>query len=215
MKRIRSRNILCLFFDFVVSGWQAMWAFYALSKVPYPLVTFFGGARVDADAPYALQATRLAHMLAQREISVITGGGPGIMQAASRGAKGRTLGIGVTGVDTEFKNPGFPLVKVSEFYVRKRLLIYYSVGFVFFPGGVGTLNEMFELFNCFKHGCIDTIPVVLVGKSYWEPLMVMLCEHGIKEGFIAPDRLQPFTVTDDIQEAFAVIYQGSRALIER
>jgi len=216
------RECFNLFIHSVRVGWQLMCSFLSLSKLHMPVVTIFGGAKEDKKGKYAKDAYAIARKFVEHEISVLTGGGPGIMEAANCGAisikreckHGRsfTKGIGVTGVDTWFiSSCYYPTISVSYFFMRKWLLIRYSVGFVIFPGGVGTMDELFDLLNLLKHHKIPPFPVVLIGKEYWKPLMTWFTESAFKNGFIEDKRLlQLFTITDDIDEAFSLVYETSK-----
>lgn len=208
-------NGLRMFFSSCRAGISFMRGLYALSKLQKPIISIFGGKSVKKDSVHAQQANRLARMLAERNISVLTGGGPGIMEAANCGArtvtdergdkKVRTLGIGVRGVDLQFKNICADVFQAPNFYVRKWLLIRYSSGYLIFPGGFGTVDELFELLNLMKLEKLPVRPVILIGSEYWEPLVHWIIEHGVKTGLI-PERCQDFiTITDDIDEAFHIL----------
>ena len=212
MKKYGYRQRIGLFWDFIISGWQAMRGLYVLSKLPYPMVTIFGGTHAPLDENHAKQAAQLAALCARNNISVITGGGPGIMQAANCAAKGKTLGIGLYGVDDDFNNPCTQVIKVNHFYVRRWLLIQYSLGFVIFPGGIGTMNELFDLLNDRKHNKVLAMPIVLVDVAYWSPLIMWFKESALKQGYVDPDYLKLFVVTDDVQEAFNIMQKGWQEL---
>lgn len=206
-----------LFWDFVVSGWQVMRGVMALSRFKEPIVTIFGGTCAQKDNEYVQKSSQLARMLAENKFAVISGGGPGIMLAAMCGAssvQGKTLGIGVYGVDEEFQNPCAPLIKVDHFFVRKWLLMRYSVGFVIFPGGVGTADELFGLLNEMRVKFMRRVPIILVGKSYWQPLLHWLSDHALKQGFVAHEDLHLLTVTDDLQHAVRLIQEHVEKLKE-
>lgn len=200
-----------LFFDAVRSGIEQIHGAYAITKLQQPIVTIFGGMRAKLNDPFAQQAYQMARLLVEHKITVLTGGGPGIMEAANCGAasvaqdKGLkatdTLGIAVLGVDEDFDNPCSELYKVRHFFVRKNLLIRYSIGFIVFPGGIGTMDELFEVLNLLKHHRIPPLPVVLIGKEYWSPLLAWFNDSALEGGFIKPEYLEFFTVTDDLNVA--------------
>lgn len=194
----------------VKAGFQLIFGVYRLSRLSQPMVSVFGGKAAYEDGKYAALAHDFAAMCAKNNISVITGGGPGIMEAANCGAyetansKKSTIGIGVRGVDVDFVNKCAPLILVDYFFTRKWLLTRYSCGFVLFPGGIGTMNELFEVLDLIKHGKIKHVPVVLVGISYWKDLIAWY-EHAFEYEFIPLPSGNTFIVTDDITEAMRVI----------
>ncbi len=190
---------------------------YLLSRLPQPIITIFGGARAGQDNEWSKQAYQLSYMFAQHGISVITGGGPGIMEAANCGAErvqkkqthyGKTLGIGLRDVDVNFDNPCASVLRISNFFLRKWVLIRYSVAFIVFPGGIGTADEIFEVFNLLKHEKIKHCPFIFVGSSYWQPLIDWYTNSGLKEDFIAPEFANLFTVSDNLDEVFRIVYEA-------
>lgn len=198
---------------------QFMRGIYLLSRLPQPIVAIFGGSRAGQDNEWSKQAYQLAYMFAQHGISVITGGGPGIMEAANCGAEraqekethyGKTLGIGLRDIDVNFDNPCASVLRVSNFFLRKWFLIRYSIAFVVFPGGIGTADEIFEVFNLLKHGKIKPCPFIFVGSSYWQPLINWYTNSGLKEDFIAPELASLFVVNDNIDEVFRIVYEVSK-----
>ncbi len=205
------RHGLYLFFSAIKLGFQMMRGACKLSKVRMPIVTIFGGREASGDSPYYKQAYDLSKRYAQDHISVISGGGPGIMEAANCGAKDgkpigekklNTLGIAVRGVDDQFKNRCSPLIWVNYFFIRKWLMIRYSLGIVVFPGGIGTADELFEVLNFKKHKRIPPIPLILIGTNYWQPLVMWMKEKAVKEGYAPSSYLDFFMVTDSLDEAF-------------
>lgn len=203
-------NGLWLLWDSIRSGMQYIYAEYKLSMVKQPIVTIFGGTCAKADDFYTKQAYEMGKLLVQHDFSVLAGGGPGIMQAANCGAASviskknkevRTFGIGVLGIDDHFNNPCAQVLKARHFSVRKHLLIRYSIGFIIFPGGIGTLDELFEVLNLLKHHRIPPIPVILIGKEYWQPLLDWFINSALKHEFILPEHLTLFTITDNLNEA--------------
>lgn len=205
-----------LFYNGIKLGFQMMKGALVLAKVRMPMVTFFGGREIGADHPFAQQAFELAKRLAQQDVSVITGGGPGIMHAANCGAKAgnvaetsglNTLGVGVRGVDEQFKNECAQIFWVNNFFIRKWLLIRYSLGIVVFPGGFGTLDELFDVLNYMKSNRVPKLPLILIGKAYWEPMIAWFKQEGLKYGFVTDQQLQFFLITDSLDEAFDVIMQ--------
>lgn len=193
---------------------RGLWHVYDLPK---PIVTVFGGHHVSQEDEYARRAYQLASRLIEHSISVITGGGPGIMQAANCGVEyvkdrrggARTLGIGVSYLrgEEEGLNPCAFVVMVDQLYTRKLLLIDYSIGFVVFPGGVGTINELSELLTLMDVGHIKRVPIVLIGTAFWQPFVDWVKLAQVRH-LIHPEAIGFFTVTDDIDQAIEVLVRS-------
>lgn len=210
-------------FSFILESIRLLWSglsfvpgLWALSRLHQPLVTVFGGREVAQDNEHAKKAYDLGVLLVRNRFSVITGGGPGIMEAAHCGAasvceKGKvykwTLGIGIKGVDEAFVTPCTDIVFVRYFFIRKWLLTRYSAAYVIFPGGIGTADEFFETLDMVRHGKITNRPVIVIGVEYWKHLLLWYYDTAMKEGFITPERHVPFIVTDNIDEAFVHIQE--------
>jgi len=209
------KESLSIFFHSIKVGYQLTNSFFRLSRLPMPIVTVFGGAQADKTGKFTKQAHDLCQKLAKKGVSIITGGGPGIMVAANCGAaetrkkgeKAQTLGIAVSGIDEDFMNPCADTLFVNYFFMRKWLLIRYSVGFIIFPGGVGTMDELFDLLNMMKHHRVPPLPVVLIGVEYWQPLVKWFKESALKGGLIDERLTELFVVTDDIDEAYDLLYE--------
>jgi len=213
------RECFSLFIHSFRVSWQLMCSFLSLSKLHMPVVTVFGGSKEDKEGIYSKKAYAIAKKFVEHDVSILTGGGPGIMEAANCGAvsakrenensKKCTFGVAVAAIDTWFiSSCYYPTVRVSYFFMRKWLLIRYSVGFIVFPGGIGTMDELFDLLNLLKHNKIPSFPVVLIGKQYWQPLVDWFTGSAIKHGLITEKRLlELFVVTDDMDEAFNIIYE--------
>jgi uncharacterized protein (TIGR00730 family) len=168
-------------------------------------VTIFGSARTTAEDPYHDKAIETARLLAREGFPIITGGGPGIMEAANRGAQeGNGLSIGCN-IELPFEQHLNPYVERSinfrYFFVRKTMFVKYSTAFVVFPGGFGTLDELFESLTLIQTGKVKHFPVVLMGKAYWAGLVEWLRERVAGEGKIATKDLDLFHVTDDSADA--------------
>jgi uncharacterized protein (TIGR00730 family) len=168
-------------------------------------VTIFGSARTRADDPVYEQAIATAKLLAKEGFPVITGGGPGIMEAANRGAQeGNGLSIGCN-IELPFEQHINPYVARSinfrYFFVRKTMFVKYSTAFVVFPGGFGTLDEMFEALTLIQTGKVKHFPVVLMGTRYWGGLIDWLRDRVAAEGKIATQDMDLLHVTDDPAEA--------------
>lgn len=207
-------NGLTLAFHFFKATLQMVYAAWKISDLPQPLVSIFGGSRLKKDSPYVVQAHLIAKMLVDRNISVLTGGGPGIMEAASCGAahekkegQNRTMGIGVVGLRGE---EGFnPCVKdsgimIDYFFARKYLLISYSFGFIVFPGGYGTMDELSELLTLMQTGKIAEAPVILIGSKYWQHYLAWV-EVAREHGLLVRREVSLITVTDDLEYAVTIL----------
>lgn len=173
-----------------------------------PCVTVFGSARFDENHPYYSLARHLGNKLAKLGLTVMTGGGPGVMEAANRGAKeagGRSVGCNITLPVEQKHNPYLDcFVTFDYFFVRKVLLFKYSYAFVVLPGGVGTMDEFFEAITLIQTEKILSFPVVLIGKEYFEPLMEFL-RTMIEEGTINANDLELILLTDSVEEAMSHI----------
>lgn len=204
-----------LFFSSVWAGFVGCRALFHVGRLPRPIVTIFGGKLAPSDSPYVQRAYELARQLVQHKISVLTGGGPGIMEAANCGAyaatlkrgdaRRYTLGIGVYGVNGGFVSRCVFVVSMPYFYLRKQLLMKYSAAFVVFPGGIGTADELFELLNLMKLQKLPLHPVILIGTAYWKPLLTWMHESGIAQGFIPEECKKLVQVTDDLEKTLAII----------
>lgn len=175
-----------------------------------PSVSIFGSARTPPGHPMYEQARKLAAALCDVDLGVITGGGPGIMEAANRGASERggvSVGLGIELPMEQTLNEWVDIgINFRYFFVRKTMFIKYSQGYVVFPGGFGTLDELFEALTLNQTGKIKRFPVVLFGSEYWNPLVNWLRSAVVDEGMILPDDLARFIVTDDIDEAAAAFH---------
>jgi len=178
--------------------------FDALNEVG-PAVTVFGSARAKRQDPYYKAGEQIGRALANRGFAVITGGGPGIMEAVNKGchdAGGLSVGCNIELPHEQSLNRYVDLgVEFRYFFVRKNMFVKYARGFVIFPGGFGTLDELFESLTLAQTGKIEHFPIVLFGTPYWSGLLDWLKEHVLSSGAIAPDDLKLMTLTDDPEEA--------------
>ena len=171
-----------------------------------PCVTVFGSARYKEDHPYYQLARKMGAAIARMGFTVLTGGGPGIMEAANRGAKevgGRSVGCNILLPVEQKPNPYLDRwVTIHYFFVRKTLLIKYSYGFVIMPGGFGTMDEMFEALTLIQTHKIRNFPIVIMGVDYWKDLFDFL-QKMIVSGTISPEDLAHIKFTDSVEEAVA------------
>ena len=188
--------------------------FDALADVG-PAVSIFGSARVGRRNRYYGAARRLAAALVKEGFAIITGGGPGIMEAANRGAKeagGLSIGANIELPFEQGLNEYVDLgMEFRYFFVRKVMFVKYAEGFVIFPGGFGTLDELFEALTLIQTGKVEHFPVVLYGKDYWEGMMQWIREKPLYEEKVSPEDLDLVTITSDIDEACAAITKHHRS----
>ena len=169
-----------------------------------PCVTVFGSARFPEDSPYYAQAREIGGRLARMGFTVMTGGGPGIMEAANRGAReagGRSVGCNILLPHEQKLNPYLDVnVPFRHFFVRKVMLFKYSYAFVVMPGGFGTMDELFEALVLIQTGKIQGFPVVVLGKEYWKDLMELVDEMA-RVGTVSTEELHLLLLTDSVEEA--------------
>jgi uncharacterized protein (TIGR00730 family) len=181
--------------------------FDALNEVG-PAVTVFGSARATASDPYYAAGRKLGAALARRGFAVITGGGPGIMEAVNRGcqeAGGLSVGCNIELPNEQELNDYVDLgVEFRYFFVRKNMFVKYARGFVIFPGGLGTLDELFESLTLAQTGKIEHFPIVLFGTEYWSGLLDWMRKVVLGRHAISPEDMDLMTLTDDPEEAAAM-----------
>jgi uncharacterized protein (TIGR00730 family) len=179
-------------------------------------VTIFGSARIGPDDPHYDAAVETARLLAKAGFGVITGAGPGIMEAGNKGAQlggGRSIGCNIELPFEQGANPYVDtLVNFKYFFVRKTMFIKYSVAFIIFPGGFGTLDELFEALTLIQTGKIYRFPVILFGRYYWAGLLRWLQTRVLIEGKISEGDLDLVLVTDDPAEAVQAIVTAYKSL---
>jgi len=185
--------------------------FEKLSRIG-PCVSIFGSARTPPDHPFFKMAEEIAYKLTQFGYGIITGGGPGIMEAGNIGAmrgRGRSVGLNINLPFEQSANLFIDpdkLITFDHFYVRKTMFMKYAQGFIVLPGGFGTLDEMFEALTLIQTGKIGKFPIVLVGKSYWEGLVQWLKEVMLQQSnYICASDLELFTIVDNADSAVEII----------
>ena len=207
----------------LVGSWQ-------LTKAPKPAITIFGSSKTALEDEISQKAQQLAKKLVIGGFSIFTGGGPGIMEASNKGAyeaaeetnkeverrnhyPHKSVGIGVTRLNEGGINKYVhEYIEMDHFFTRKWFLIRYSSGFVVFPGGFGTLDELFEIITLMQTKKIPQLPIVLVGKYYWEYMIKFIDKSLLAENFIASgDEKAISCVTDDADEAYNHIFQHCKS----
>ena len=190
---------------------EFVWGFDHLADVSDG-VTIFGSARTVPSDPYYVKAVQTAMLLAQAGIPVLTGGGPGIMEAANRGAfEAGGLSIGCN-IELPFEQGSNAFLSRSLnfkfFFVRKTMFVKYATAFIVFPGGYGTLDELFEALTLIQTGKVKHFPVILFGSAYWAGLVEWLTRTVAEERKINPTDLLLFRVTDDPAEAARIVIEA-------
>jgi hypothetical protein len=179
-----------------------------------PAITVFGSARFGEGTDAYAQARELGRLLARERLAVITGGGPGVMEAANRGcqeAGGLSVGLNIELPHEQSPNAYLDLsIEFRYFFVRKTMFVKYADGFAIFPGGFGTLDELFESLTLVQTRRIEHFPIVLIGHDHWDGLLRWARATLVTSGAIAPEDLGLFHVTDDVAEAAAILAAYSR-----
>ena len=178
-----------------------------------PSIAVFGSARTKPSHKYYKKTVRVSKELAKRGFGIITGGGPGIMEAANKGASeanGSSTGVNIELPLEQGSNPYIDndkLLNFRYFFVRKVMFFKYAQGYVIMPGGFGTIDEFFEVLTLIQTGKTKKVPIVVIGTEYWKPLMKWLKEYMIKFKYIEDFDMDLFKITDDPKEAAEHIYQ--------
>jgi hypothetical protein len=196
----------------VLSIAQEFWAgFAAVDKIDRPAVSVFGSARLREGSPAYEGARELGRKFAAQGWAVITGGGPGVMEAANRGAKeGGGLSVGFN-IDLPHEQGSNPYLDISytfkHFYARKVCFVKPAEGFVIFQGGFGTLDELFEALTLIQTGKAQNFPVVLIGTDYWAEMLDWIRSEMLADGMISSEDLDLLHVTDDLDAAVRIVIE--------
>ena len=179
-----------------------------------PCVTVFGSARFKEDHPYYAMARDVAGRIGKLGLTIMTGGGPGIMEAANRGArdvKAPSVGCNILLPSEQSSNPYVDtVVTFHYFFIRKVMLVKYSHAFVVMPGGFGTLDELSEALTLIQTKKMRPFPLILMGKEFWSPLLAFFQEGMVSSGVIGGDDLNWLTVTDDPEEVARIVDEATR-----
>lgn len=185
--------------------------FETMGKIK-PSIAIFGSARTKPSNKYYKMSVRVAKELSKKGFGIITGGGPGIMEAANRGAheaNGSSTGVNIELPHEQNANKYIDsdkLLNFRYFFVRKVMFFKYAQGYVIMPGGFGTIDEFFEVLTLIQTGKTERVPIVVMGKEYWQPLMNWLKKYMLNFNFIEDFDMELFKVTDDPKEAAQIIF---------
>jgi len=190
----------------------------SVERTDPPAITVFGSARITEDTPEYASAREVGRLLAEAGFAVVTGGGPGVMEAANRGARdagGLSVGFNIELPHEQFSNAYLDIsLTFKHFYARKTMFVKAAEGFVIFPGGFGTLDELFESLTLIQTGKVLHFPVILFGSEYWRPLLDWIKGRLLVDGLISPEDLDLLELTDDPVRAVAMqleFYERRRA----
>jgi uncharacterized protein (TIGR00730 family) len=190
-------------------GNEFLQGFLAVERIGKPAISVFGSARVNEDDPVYADAREVGRRIAEAGFAVVTGGGPGVMEAANRGAReggGVSVGFNIELPHEQHENPYLDIsLTFDHFYARKTMFVKAAEGFVIFPGGFGTLDELFEALTLIQVGKVLHFPVVLFDHGYWAPLLDWIRGRLLADEMISPDDLELLVVTDEADEAVQVL----------
>jgi len=211
-RRVLERTHEDLQNDVAVIASEFLGGFQKVLEIDRPAVSIFGSARVaEGSGPYE-QARATAKLFAEAQFAVVTGGGPGVMEAANRGCKeggGLSVGFNIALPHEQGLNAYCDLTMTfKHFYARKTMFVKAAEGFVIFPGGFGTLDEAFEALTLIQTGKVLNFPVVLFDRDYWQQLVDWLNGRLLTEGMISPEDVRLLHVTDDPAEAVRIIVES-------
>ena len=183
--------------------------FQAIQRIDRPAVSIFGSARITEGSPTYETARRTGRLFAEAGLAVVTGGGPGVMEAANRGAHeagGLSVGFNILLPHEQGLNPYCDIeLTFKHFYARKTMFVKAAEGFVILPGGFGTMDELFEALTLIQTGKIGSFPVVLLDTDYWEEMLDWVRDEMLADGLVSPHDLDLLMLTDDPEEAVARI----------
>jgi uncharacterized protein (TIGR00730 family) len=209
---------------------RLLYGMWKLTELPQPAITIFGGARIKKDHPYAKKASQLSKQLVADGFSIVTGGGPGIMEAANFGAleylkecrlneNGTkctpivSAGIGLVRLNLDKQNPYVQKqIIMRHFFARKWLLVRYSIGFIVFPGGFGTLDEFFEIITLRQTSRMQEAPIILIDSEYWSPIVDWMYNRALRDGLISKEDLNLISILDDVDKVANIICEYRRSL---
>lgn len=211
MKLRQFREVTWTFYHFVGEAFRMAVAVWKLAKLPEPRVSVFGGSKMRQDSIYAEKAMVLVKKLVAKNIAIISGGGPGIMEAACTASQTpngeyRSIAISIEGLRVREGVPSCKqqILYMNYFWSRKWLLTNYSQAFVVFPGGFGTMNELSEISTLIETAQLLPHPIVLIGVEYWKPFMEQV-EMALREHLLKQKDRDLIVLTDDIDKAIDIV----------
>ena len=216
-KRVLRRTHETLASDVSLIASEFLAGFQAVQRIDRPAVSIFGSARVGEQSKTYASARETARLFADAGLAIVTGGGPGVMEAANRGAKdggGLSVGFNIMLPHEQGLNPYCDIeLTFKHFYARKVMFVKAAEGFVIFPGGFGTMDELYESLTLIQTGKIGTFPVVLFDSDYWGEMVDWIRAEMLADGLVSPADLELLHVTDDPSEAvqWVVTTMNSRA----
>jgi uncharacterized protein (TIGR00730 family) len=211
-RRVFSRSQESLAADVSLIASEFLAGFQTVQRIDRPAVSIFGSARIDEGSPSYASARTVAAAFVEAGFAVVTGGGPGVMEAANRGAQeagGLSVGFNIALPHEQIGNPYCDIaLTFKHFYARKTMFVKAAEGFVIFPGGFGTLDELFESLTLIQTGKIGTFPVVLFDTDYWAEMLDWVRSETLEDGLISVDDLALLHVTDEPAEAVRLVVSG-------
>jgi uncharacterized protein (TIGR00730 family) len=200
--------------DVAIIASEFLGGFQKVLEIDRPAVSIFGSARVAEDSPVYEQTRLTARRFGEAGFAVVTGGGPGLMEAANRGCtEGGGLSVGFN-IDLPHEQGANPYCDIQmtfkHFYARKTMFVKAAEGFVIFPGGFGTLDELFEALTLIQTGKVLNFPVVLFDRGYWQRLLDWIDGELLADGMISPEDVELLHVTDDPEEAVRLVVESYR-----
>jgi hypothetical protein len=210
-RRVLERTHADLAADVSLIASEFLNGFQTVLQIDRPAVSIFGSARVGPDAPVYGQARETARLFAEAGFAVVTGGGPGVMEAANRGcheAGGLSVGFNIELPHEQGLNPYCDLeMTFKHFYARKTMFVKAAEGFVIFPGGFGTLDELYESLTLIQTGKVLNFPVVLFDSDYWQEMLDWIRSELLADGMISPEDVELLYATDDPADAVRIVVE--------
>jgi uncharacterized protein (TIGR00730 family) len=210
-RRILERTHEDLANDVAVIASEFLGGFQKVLEIDRPAVSIFGSARVAEDSESYRQAREAGRLFAEAGFAVVTGGGPGVMEAANRGCKdggGLSVGFNIALPHEQGLNPYCDIeMTFKHFYARKTMFVKAAEGFVILPGGFGTLDELYESLTLIQTGKVRNFPVVLIGTEFWSELLDWMRADMLEHGLISPDDVELLHLTQDPAEAVRIVVE--------
>ena len=211
-RRVLERTHADLANDVSIIASEFLGGFQKVLEIDRPAVSIFGSARVDEDSKPYRYARETGRLFAEAGFAVVTGGGPGVMEASNRGCKeggGLSVGFNIELPHEQGINPYCDITMTfKHFYARKTMFVKAAEGFVILPGGFGTLDEMFEALTLIQTGKVLNFPVVLLGSEYWEELLEWTRDEALADGMVSPEDVELLHVTDDTALAVRLVVES-------